>query len=81
MIRESKSTDEIASLINDSARVVPGLERLRVEVVRLLTPDVHGCNWIAHYPRLPVGCPPESERLLKDIIANARHYFNLWEVH
>ena len=81
MIRESKSADEIASFMNDSVRVLPGLETHRVEVIRLPAPDVHGCNWIAHHPRLPMGCPPESERLLKDIIANARRYFNLWEAH
>ena len=67
--------------MNDSVRVLPGLETLRVEVIRLQTPDVDGCNWIARYPRLPVGCPPESERLLKDIIRNTRRHFNLWEIH
>jgi len=81
LIRESKSADEIASVVNDSVRGVPGLKRLKVEVARLRKPDVHGCNWIAHYPSLPVGCSAESERLLKDIIRNAQHNFNLWEVH
>jgi hypothetical protein len=81
MTRESKSATEIASLINNSVRVVPGLESVTVEVARLSTPDADGCNWIAHYPILPLGCPPESERLLKDIVRNARRHFNLYETH
>jgi hypothetical protein len=81
MTRESKSAAEIASLINNSVRVVPGLERVRVEVARQSTPDAESCNWIARYPSLPLGCTPESERLLKDIVRNARRHFNLYESH
>ena len=80
-MRESKSADEIAGLINDSVRVVPGLEKTKVEVARLPQPDADGCNWTAHHPRLPVGILPESERLLKDIIRTARRHFNLWDLH
>ena len=81
MTRQSKSATEIASLMNSSVRVVPGLERARVEVARLSTPDAPGCNWIARYPSLPLDCPPESKRLLKGIVRNARHHFNLYETH
>ena len=81
MPRESKSATEIASLINNSVRVVPGLESVTVEVARLSISDADGCNWIARYPILPLGCPPESERLLKDIVRNARRHFNLYETH
>jgi hypothetical protein len=38
MTRESKSATEIASLINNSVRVVPGLESVTVEVARPSTP-------------------------------------------
>ena len=81
MTRESKSATEIASLVNNSVRVVPGLESVAVEVARLSNPNADGCNWIARYPILPLGCPPESERLLKDIVRNARRHFNLYETH
>ena len=81
MTRESKSADEIAGLINDSVRVVPGLEMIKVEVVRLPQPDAEGCNWTAHHQPLPVGTLPESERLLKDIIRTAQKHFNLWDLH
>ena len=80
-MRESKSADEIAGLINDSVRVVPGLEKTKVEVARLPCPDADGCNWTAQYPALPVEMLPESERLLKDIIRTARRNFNLWDLH
>jgi hypothetical protein len=79
--RESKSADEIARLINESVRVVPGLEKISVEVVRLATPNGEGCNWIARHRALPAGHLAESERLLKDIIRNARRHFNLWDLH
>ena len=80
-MRESKGADEIATLINDSVRVVPRLEKIKVEVARLPQPDADGCNWTAHHPRLPVGILPESERLLKDIIRSAKGYFKLWDAH
>jgi len=79
--RESKSADEIASLINESVRVVPGLENVSVEVVRLPTLDSEGCNWVARFAEPPADHLPESERLLKDIIRNARRHFNLWDLH
>jgi len=79
-MRESKSADQIAGLINDSVRVVPGLEKTKVEVARLTQPDADGCNWAAHHLRLPVGILLESERLLKDIIRTAQRNFNLWDL-
>ena len=81
LTRESKSADQVAALINDSGRVVPGLEKIRVEVARLPRPDADSCNWTAHYPALPIETLPESERLLKDIIRTARRNFNLWNLH
>ncbi|HEV8552922.1 MAG TPA: hypothetical protein VGR65_05995 [Casimicrobiaceae bacterium] len=81
MDRESKSADEITRLINESVWVVPGLEKISVEVVRLPAPDAEGCNWIARYPALPAEHLAESARLLKDIIRNARRHFNLWDLH
>ena len=80
-MRESKSADQIAALINESVRVVPDLEKIRVEVARLPRPDADSCNWTAQYPALPVEMLPESERLLKDIIRTARRNFNLWDLH
>ena len=82
-MRESKSADQIAALINESVRVVPDLEKIRVEVARLPRPDADSCNWTAHYPALPIETLPESERLLiiKDIIRTSRRNFNLWDLH
>ena len=79
--RDSKSADEIASLIEASIEVVPGLASIRISIVRLSAPDATGCNWIARHDTPPPGCPVESVRLLKDIVAHARENFNLWEVH
>jgi len=81
LTRESKSAEEIVSLINDSVRVVPGLEKIKVEVVRLPKPDPDGCNWTTQYPSLPIGTLPESKRLLRDIIRTAQRHFNLWDFH
>src|SRR5438046_6311675 len=54
LMRESKGADEIATLINDSVRVVPRLEKIKVEVARLPQPDADGCNWTAHHPAYPL---------------------------
>ena len=53
-MRESKGADEIATLINDSVRVVPRLEKIKVEVARLPQPDADGCDWTAHHPAYPL---------------------------
>jgi len=60
--RESKSADDIAALINDSVRVVPGLEKVKIEVARLPRPDVDGCNWMAHHSPATLWehCPNQS---------------------
>jgi hypothetical protein len=79
--RKTVSAHEIEKLILDPMRAVPMLEKVSVEVARLPKPTRDGCNWTAKHSPLPVGCPPESERLLYDIIENARRNFNLWESH
>jgi hypothetical protein len=81
MEREYASADEVGALLRDLFSVVPGLEDLSVEVVRLSPPDRSGCNWMAKHSPVPVGAPEESRRLLKDILRNARRGYNLWDVH
>jgi len=79
--RQYASAHEIEALIRDPLGVIPMLEKVTVEVARLPKPTRDGCNWTARHSPVPVGCPPESERLLYDVIENARRNFNLWESH
>jgi hypothetical protein len=79
--REQVSAEGIADLIRESTSVVPGLEDVSIKVVRLPIADKDGCNWVAKHSALPAACPPESPRILLDVIANGRRQFNLWDVH
>jgi len=81
MEREYASADEVGALLRDLFSVVPGLEDLAVEVVRLSPPDKSGCNWMAKHSPVPIGAPEESRRLLRDILRNTRRGYNLWDVH
>jgi hypothetical protein len=79
--RQQASADEIALHLKKYTAVVPGLEKVTIEVVRLAAPDTDGCNWMAKHSRIPPGCLPESVRLFYDIIQNAQSHFNLWDLH
>jgi hypothetical protein len=79
--RQQASADEIALHIRKYIAVVPGLEKVSIEVVRLPDADCTGCNWMVKHSRMPPGCVPDSVRLFFDIVANAQTEFNLWDLH
>ena len=79
--RQQASADEIALQIKKYIAVVPGLEKVSIEVVRLPAADKTGCNWMVKHSRLPPGCVPDSVRLFFDIVENAQLEFNLWDLH
>lgn len=79
--RHQASADEIALHIRKYIAVVPGLEKVSIEVVRLPVADRTGCNWMVKHSRMPPGCVPDSVRLFFDIVASAQTEFNLWDLH
>jgi len=81
VIRESKSADDIAELINESLRAVPELRDIAVVVIRLSESDPDGCNWAARQANAQLSPSPESLQLIEEIVRNAQRCFNLFEVH
>ena len=81
VIRESKSADDIAALINESLRAVPDLRDIAVVIIRLSESDPDGCNWAARQANTRLSPSPELLRLIDEIVQNAQRNFNLFEVH
>lgn len=77
MEREQVSAEVIAERIRESISVVPGLEDVLIQLVRLPIADADGCNWVAKHSAFPAECPPEAPRILLDAIAQGRRRFNL----
>jgi len=81
VIRERKSANNIAALINESLRAVPELNKVTIVVPRSSEADAIGCNWTARQTNANLTPSSESLRLIEEIVRNVQHNFNLFEVH